>query len=105
MLCLLMPASRSCVALDVHRQLTPTQSGGSAPSAASALDRMLIFNDFQLLHVLAEYEDPYHTHRPHRALEQHSPMAVGPPLLTRTVGVVRSKQILGGLINEYEHAA
>jgi putative transposase len=69
------------------------------------LDRMLILNERQLVQVLAEYEDHYNTHRPHRALEQRSPIAVDPHLLPRTAGVLRSKRILGGLINEYEHAA
>ena len=35
------------------------------------LDRMLIFHERQLVHVLAEYENHYNTHRPHRTLEQH----------------------------------
>jgi putative transposase len=37
------------------------------------LDRMLIFGERQLGHVLTEYENHYNTHRPHRALEQHHP--------------------------------
>jgi putative transposase len=39
------------------------------------LDRMLIFNERQLRHVLAEYEQHYNTHRPHRALDHYSPVA------------------------------
>jgi Integrase core domain len=39
------------------------------------LDRMLIFNERQLVHVLSEYERHDNTHRPHRALDQRSPMA------------------------------
>jgi putative transposase len=31
------------------------------------LDRILIFNERQLVHVLAEYEQNYNTHHPHRA--------------------------------------
>jgi putative transposase len=69
------------------------------------LDRMLIFNERHLVHVLAEYEDHYNTHRPHRALEQCSPMAVESNRLPRSAATVWRKEILGGLINEYRHAA
>ena len=69
------------------------------------LDRMLIFNEQQLTWVLAEYEQHYNTHRPHRALEQQAPTSATVSRLPRTDGVIRRKQILGGLINEYDHAA
>jgi putative transposase len=68
-------------------------------------DRMLIFHERQLVHVLAEYATHYNTHRPHRALGQRSPAHVGairPPLAG---GMVRRTQVLEGLINEYQHAA
>ncbi len=69
-------------------------------------DRMLIFNERQLLHVLSQYERHYNTHRPHRALDQLSPMPAYPDLLPRVgAGDVRRTQVLGGLINEYHHAA
>jgi hypothetical protein len=41
------------------------------------LDRMLIFHERQLRHVLTEYEHHYNAHRPHRALEQRPPMELG----------------------------
>jgi putative transposase len=69
------------------------------------LDRMLIFHERQLRHVLTEYEDHYNTHRPHRALEQRSPIELDANRLPHTTGVVRRTEILGGLINEYQHAA
>jgi putative transposase len=69
------------------------------------LDRMLIFNERQLVQVLAEYERHYNTHRPHRALDQHPPVAADAERLPRTSGSVQRRQVLGGLINEYEHAA
>jgi putative transposase len=69
------------------------------------LDQMLIFHERQLVHVLAEYTTHYNSHRPHRALEQRSPMELRANRLSRTTGVVRRKQILGGLVNEYEHAS
>ena len=69
------------------------------------LDRMLIFNERHLVRVLDEYEDHYNSHRPHRALEQRPPMAVGSNRLPRSAVAVRRRDILGGLINEYRQAA
>ena len=69
------------------------------------LDRMLIFSERQLLRVLAEYERHYNTHRPHRALDQASPIPADLKRLPPTTGYVQRRQVLGGLINEYQHAA
>jgi putative transposase len=69
------------------------------------LDRMLIFHERQLVHVLKAYEAHYNTHRPHRALEQRSPIECSETQRSSSGGVVRRTQILGGLINEYQHAA
>ena len=69
------------------------------------LDRTLIFSERQLWRVLAEYESHYNTHRPHRSLTQL------PPIADRGIGgaggngPVGRTEILGGLINEYRHAA
>ena len=68
------------------------------------LDRMLIFNERQFLHVLAEYENHYNTHRPHRSLKQLPPIA-GVDFGAGYDGSVERTEILGGLINEYRHAA
>jgi putative transposase len=69
------------------------------------LDRMLIFGESQLVQVLTAYAAHYNVHRPHRALEQRSPMAVDANRLPRIAGVVRRREVLGGLINEYQRAA
>jgi transposase InsO family protein len=70
------------------------------------LDRMLIFNERQLIQVLTEYERHYNTHRPHRALDQLSPIAADvEERLPRSGGAVQRRQVLGGLINEYQQAA
>jgi putative transposase len=69
------------------------------------LDRMLIFHERQLRAVLTEYENHYNTHRPHRALEQRSPIDRGETQRALSSGSVRREQVLGGLINEYRHAA
>ena len=68
------------------------------------LDRMQIFNERQLVHMLAEYENHYNTHRPHRSLKQLPPIAdvdVG----SDGTGAVERTEILGGLTSEYRHAA
>jgi putative transposase len=44
------------------------------------LDRLLIFHERQLARVLADYETHYNTHRPHRSLDQQSPIA-GPAVV------------------------
>jgi putative transposase len=62
------------------------------------LDRMLIFHERQLRHVLSEYEAHYNTHRPHRALEQRSPTERGQTQRPSSNGEIRRRQILGGLI-------
>ena len=66
---------------------------------------MLIFSERQLRPVLTEYEGHYNMHRPHRALEQRSPIELDANRLPHATGVVRRTEILGGLINEYQHAA
>jgi putative transposase len=66
---------------------------------------MLIVNERQLASVLAEYENHYNAHRPHRALDQHSPIAAHVERLPRSGGAVQRRQVLGGLINEYQQAA
>jgi len=64
------------------------------------LDRILIVNRRQLDHVLAVYVDHYNTHRPHRSLGQTPPARrTGPPPADDLV--VRRRQRLGGVINEY----
>ena len=69
------------------------------------LDRMLIFHERQLTHVLTEYATHYNTHRPHRALEQRSPVDPGTTRPSRVTAAVRRTDVLGGMINEYRHAA
>src|SRR6266571_4964162 len=64
------------------------------------LDRMLIFHERQLRHVVTEYEHHYNTHRPHRALEQRSPIDSGETQQPCLAGPVRRTEVLGGLINE-----
>ena len=69
-----------------------------------ATDRMLIFSQRHLRWVLATYAEHYNEQRPHRALGLRPPRPTSPapaPLHGR----IRSRPILGGLINHYEVAA
>jgi putative transposase len=69
------------------------------------LDRMLITGRRQLKLALSEYLMHSNTHRPHRSLDQPSPLpSVPSPSLAATVGAVRQDR-LGGLIHEYAHVA
>jgi hypothetical protein len=67
-------------------------------------DRILIFGERHLRTVLARYGAHYNGRRPHRALRLLPPRSdhPGPDLGHERI---RRRPILGGLINEYEHAA
>jgi hypothetical protein len=67
-------------------------------------DRILIFGERHLRTVLARYSAHYNGRRPHRALSlvPPSPDHAVPDLASQRI---RRRPILGGLINEYEHAA
>ncbi|MFI0771944.1 integrase core domain-containing protein [Streptomyces sp. NPDC021218] len=72
-----------------------------------ALDHVLIMNEAQARHVLAAYERHYNEHRPHQARCQlppdaHEQLAAAYDL---HIHKVLRTRILGGLINEYRHAA
>jgi putative transposase len=74
------------------------------------LDRLLIFNRRQLERVLRVYVRHYNERRPHRALDLQAPdpprmpPAVGDPAAS-TMATIRRRDLLGGLIHEYEAAA
>jgi hypothetical protein len=50
-------------------------------------------------------EAHFNTRRPHRPLEQRSPIGLAASRPSRTTGAVLRMQILGGLINECQQAA
>jgi putative transposase len=68
------------------------------------LDRILIVNAAHLRKVLTEYEDHFNAHRPHRALNQTSPLRALPDPVDADIRVIRRDRI-GGLIHEYAQAA
>jgi putative transposase len=75
------------------------------------LDRLLILGRRHLNQVLETYTRHYNAHRPHRALAQRSPVGHTPPLEPERitgmseVAEIRRRDLLGGLIHEYQLAA
>jgi putative transposase len=72
------------------------------------LDRLLIFGQRQLEHVLRIYTRHYNEHRPHRALALCPPEQANgdaKPLGAPPFPQLNRRDLLGGLIHEYEHAA
>jgi transposase InsO family protein len=68
------------------------------------LDWLLILNRRHLERVLRVYVEHYNTHGAHRALKLHPPHGAEPPPTT-TIGEVRRRDRLGGLIHEYNRTA
>jgi transposase InsO family protein len=66
-------------------------------------DRMLIFGERHLRAVLTEYADRYNRHSPHRSLDLRAP-AGGVDVVRLPFSRIERRQVLGGLINEYERA-
>ena len=68
------------------------------------LDRTLIMNERHLRKVLTEYETHFNEHRPHRALNQASPLQALPDPIDADIKVTRRDR-LGGLLHEYTQVA
>ncbi len=73
------------------------------------LDRVLILGETHLRSVLAEYQAHYNTARPHQGIARRVPAderdAHRATLTDVDTWQIRRKPVLGGLINEYTHAA
>jgi putative transposase len=70
------------------------------------LDWTLVFGRRHLEHVLREYVAHYNASRPHRGLGLRAPDAPPvPPAPLPDLGCVRRRDVLGGLVHEYELAA
>ena len=67
-------------------------------------DRMLIFGERHLRHVLAEYIRHYNRWRPHRSLDLAPPRSER-PVADLTLERIKRRPVLGGLVHEYERAA
>ena len=70
---------------------------------ADCLDRILILGRRHLAHVLRVYRRHYNEHRPHRALDLLPPNGRDPTPLNAPDRLQR-RDLLGGLIHEYEAA-
>jgi transposase InsO family protein len=68
------------------------------------LDRILIMNAHHLRKVLAEYGSHFNGHRPHRALNQVSPLRALPDPIDADITIIRRDR-LGGLPHEYSQVA
>ncbi len=66
------------------------------------LDHVLVLSRRHLETILADYVDHFNRARPHRSLQLTPPQ---PPLEPTVTGTIRRRDILGGLIHEYELAA
>jgi transposase InsO family protein len=70
------------------------------------LDRLLILGRRHLQHVLVAYVRHFNEHRPHRALGQRPPLSDEQPLADLIdLEHLRRRDLLGGLIHEYQLAA
>jgi putative transposase len=92
---------------------TPPQAPGAnsfaerwvSSARRECTDRLLIIGRRHLSAVLGAYVEHYNRHRPHQALEQRPPQPRRLDLPVPTSSVMRRRQVLGGLINEYDGAA
>ena len=71
---------------------------------AECTDRMLIYGERHLRSVLGEYVGHYNGHRPHQSRQQRPPDRDDQARVPLDLQVQRRK-VLGGMINEYYHAA
>jgi putative transposase len=71
---------------------------------AECTDRMLIYGERHLRSALGEYVGHYSGHRPHQSRQQRPPDRDDQARVPLDLPVQRRK-VLGGMINEYYHAA
>ncbi|MFE7244753.1 integrase core domain-containing protein [Streptomyces sp. NPDC057580] len=71
------------------------------------LDHILIVNEAHARQVLAEYQEHYNTHRPHRSRDQRPPEVREQPAVSHDHVPRRllRTRVLGGVINEYRYTA
>jgi hypothetical protein len=75
--------------------------------AAADDQQLLIVSRRQLIRVLRRYVEHYNQYRPHRSLAHATPVPSerAGPRSTPNFGQLRRRDVLGGLIHEYEYAA
>jgi putative transposase len=73
------------------------------------LDRILIYDEAHAQAVLTAYIGHYNQRRPYQSRQQLPPGSTEPPALVTVTDLqahrIRRQPVLGGLINEYRHAA
>jgi putative transposase len=89
---------------------TPTSPpwANCAASLRECLDRLLTVNQRHPRFVLEQYVEHYNSHRQHRSLAQRSPDRrhdAERPANVQSLHLVQRQGVVGGLINEYNHAA
>jgi transposase InsO family protein len=85
----------------------PLANSFAEPSVGTArqecTDRLLIYNQRHLTHVLTEYVRHNNTHRPHRPLDQRPPLPTPATAAPTGPRAPHHKPVLGGLLNEYTY--
>jgi transposase InsO family protein len=66
------------------------------------LDRLLTLNEMHLKYVLHEYEHYFNSARPHQGIGQKIP---DPLLQVSATGLVKRRDLLGGVLHDYYRAA
>jgi putative transposase len=66
------------------------------------LDRLLILGEAHLRRVVRDYVDYYNRARPHQGIEQRCPIPIEP---SRKEGLVKCRNVLGGVIHDYHREA
>jgi transposase InsO family protein len=72
------------------------------------LDRTLIWDQHHLMRALREFEAFYNRRRPHQGIANARPLRPLPPITDPDQIPhldIRRRQRLGGILNEYDHAA
>ena len=69
---------------------------------SECLDHLLVINEAHLRHILAGYVAHYNRLRPHRGLDQQTPIPYAQSVVG---GAVRRRDVLGRLIHEYDREA
>ena len=99
--------------LSIRTVLTPVRAPNANAVAErvigtlrrECLDHLIVFNERHLRRVLLEYVEHYNGLRPHRTLGLDSPDGREPQARPSETASVRRREVLGGLLNEYDWAA
>jgi hypothetical protein len=90
---------------ELHERISAPHGVGTV--RRDCLDQLLIVSRRQLVRVLRRYVEHHNQRRPHRSLAHATPVPSERAQARRApnLGRLRRRDVLGGLIHEYEHAA